>query len=772
MVEYGTMKTIVLFCSIQLTLSVLAAGGRCRPLPPGDVRPDGEGPLATAYETNRRFLVEELDPARFLSEFRKVAGLPRKADRYGGWETDSPRGHTLGHYLSALSYLYAQTRDRDIKRRVDYIVEELFECQLAHGDGYVSTTPKDRVWDRVKAGAFDVSEFDLCRVNRPLYILDKTMAGLRDAYRAADNARALEVERKLANWYLATIKGLDEGTLQKLLSTDWGSLNEIFADLADDTGDDRYRAVALAKFREKALLEPLAKGDDSRLDGRQAAIQTAKMPGFAALSAATGDASLAKAVDTFWTSVVERRAFATGAFGWDERFTPIKDLTAKLGPHNGETCCTVHMARLAHRLFAAEPSRDKMDYVERVMINHQLSQIGRNLGEYGYFQSLSPVAEKVFSAGRHTWWCCIGNGIEMPFRWLECAYSQGKETLWVNLYLGSRVVWREKGLALRAETRFPEEETVRYTVAVKKPTAAVIKFRLPGWCKAPSFVVNGKSVVLRPDKDGYGELRRTWQKGDTIVVRLPMTAHVEELKGSGGTFAAFLKGPQVLAGLTPPEFGLEDHARHRHYDQWRAPGGTTEPARAVAASGSSPHPPKDMKFLPLWKIYEEHYTVYFPVCDTAEFTKREAERVAREKDLAARKASVVDQVVCGWWRDEEAHRWNGAHDTTGRHRGRTYRHAPGRDGRFMYELAVDPKAQQSVEATYNGDDNGRVFELCVDWKVIATVELKRQKPGQFFTERYPIPKELTAGKDRVTVCFRGKEGTTMTGAVFHIAIVK
>lgn len=766
------MKILFLVCSLPLALAAIAAGVPCRPFAAGDVRLDGDGPFMTAYETNRRYLMEELDPARFLSEFRKVAGLPRKADRYGGWESDSARGHTLGHYLSALSYLYAQTKDRDVKRRVDYIVEELFECQLAHGDGYVSTTPKERVWDRVRSGAFDVSEFDLCRVNRPIYILDKTMAGLRDAYRAAGNARALEVERKLADWYLATVKGLDDGNLQKLLSTDWGSLNEVLSDLADDTGDARYREAARTKFFERRLLEPLAKGDAGCLDGRQAAIQAAKMPGCAALARASGDATLTKAVDVFWKSVVGQRTFVTGACGWDERFTPVRQITAKLGPHNGETCVSAHLIRLAGRLFAREPSRDKMDYVERVMINHQLSQIGRQPGEYGYFQSLSPVAEKVFSSGRHTWWCCIGYGLEAPLRWAQQAYSHTEDTLWVNLYLGSRVIWRKKGFAMKTKTRFPEEDSVTYTIVTLRPTLLGLRFRIPSWCAAPAFSLNDKSIVVRAGKDGYGEIRRVWQRGDSVTVHLPMTPRTEELSGSGGRFVAFLKGPQVMAGLTAPEFGLEDHARHRHSDQWRAPGGTAEPARAVRATSGRLSPPKGMKFAPLWKLYEQHYTVYFPVCDAAEFAKREAERATREKELAARKASVVDQVVCGWWRDEEAHRWNGAHDTTGSHRGRSFRHAPGESGRFMYELAVDPRAQQYVEATYNGDDNGRVFELCVDWKVIATVELKRQKPGQFFTERYPIPKELTAGKDRVTVCFRGKKGTSWTGAVFHIAIVK
>jgi hypothetical protein len=57
--------------------------------------------------------------------------------------------------------------------------------------------------------------------------------------------------------------------------------------------------------------------------------------------------------------------------------------------------------------------------------------------------------------------------------------------------------------------------------------------------------------------------------------------------------------------------------------------------------------------------------------------------------------------------------------------------------------------------TYWGSDAGaRVFDIIVDGKVIATQRLQRNKPGQFFDVTYPIPIELTKGKEKVTVRFQ------------------
>ncbi len=666
--------------------------------------------------------------------------------------------------------LYARTKDHEAKRRVYYIVEELWECQLKFGNGYAMTVPQKDVWDKVKSGDFSTGEFDVCRWWRPIYTLSKVMAGLRDAYRWAGCKKALEVERCLADWYIGVVGGLDDAKLQKLLASEWGDANGVFADLSFDTKDRRYLDAARRLFFDIRTFEPLMNGED-HLDGMSARSTVEKVAGLASVAAMSGDLREAKALDTFWDSVTRKRMYPTGAFSDGERFYPVRDSGRHLGKEAGETCASCAMIRLAGRMFAVYPTSDKMDYVERALINSVLSGMGRKQGEYAFYQSMMPVAEKAFSHGHHVWTCCVGAGIEAPERFVEQAYFHSGSTMWVNLFIDSSVTWRAKGAGIVQKTNFPEDGHVELRVSCSKPTRFAMKIRRPWWCANPRLDVAGVAVRTTVGADGYITVDRTWRNGEVVRLELPMKSRAERF--ADGKFVTYFKGPSVLVGITEPEFGKEDFAKSRWGDNpHKAPGGTGEPARAVLDSGKVPSPPKGMKFMPLWEVYEEHYTVCFPICRLADFNKREAERKAAENELAKRKASVVDQVVIGWWRDEEAHRWNGAHDTVGESHGRKYRHASGESGRCMYEMKVDPNAKQYVEATFWGGDEGRTFELCVDWKVIATITLDHSHPGKFFTERFAIPKELTAGKERVMVCFRGKKGTSWTGAVFTLAIVK
>src|ERR1700754_3190914 len=93
-------------------------------------------PYLTAVESNGVYLLR-LEPNRLLHNFRVSAGLKPKGEVYGGWESESLAGRSLGHYLSACSLMFAQTGETQYRQRVDYIVGELAECQSAHGDGYV-----------------------------------------------------------------------------------------------------------------------------------------------------------------------------------------------------------------------------------------------------------------------------------------------------------------------------------------------------------------------------------------------------------------------------------------------------------------------------------------------------------------------------------------------------------------------------------------------------------------------------------------------------------
>src|SRR6266513_4055496 len=108
-----------------------------RPLPLSAVRLTG-GPLKHAQELDADYLLK-LEPDRMLAFYRTRAGLPKKAEPYGGWDGDNRNltGHIAGHYLSAVSYMWAATGDPRFTQRADYIVSELKAVQDKQGDGYV-----------------------------------------------------------------------------------------------------------------------------------------------------------------------------------------------------------------------------------------------------------------------------------------------------------------------------------------------------------------------------------------------------------------------------------------------------------------------------------------------------------------------------------------------------------------------------------------------------------------------------------------------------------
>src|SRR2546430_125937 len=102
-----------------------AAVVKARPLPLSAVRLLA-GPLKHAQELDARYLLA-LEPDRMLAYSRDRAGLQPKAEPYGGWDGDGRNltGHIAGHYLSAVSLMWAATGEPRFKQRADYIVGEL-----------------------------------------------------------------------------------------------------------------------------------------------------------------------------------------------------------------------------------------------------------------------------------------------------------------------------------------------------------------------------------------------------------------------------------------------------------------------------------------------------------------------------------------------------------------------------------------------------------------------------------------------------------------------
>ena len=752
-----------------------------------------DGPFKAAQGRDETYLLS-LDPDRLLGGFRSEAGLVPKGDKYGGWEQQGVAGHTLGHYLSAVSLMYAATGDPRFKDRADYVVGQLAECQAANANanGYVGAIPDGRrIFDEVKKGKVEGEGFSLNGAWVPWYTMHKLFAGLIDADQHAGSERAKQVVVKLADWADATTANLSEQQVQQMLRAEQGGMSESLADVYAITGDAKYLGLA-KRFTHHAVIDPLAAGRDE-LDGLHANTQVPKLIAAARIYELTGDAYYRDAAREFWTSVVGDRTYAQGGNSDHEHFFPADKTRQSLSTATAETCNVYNMLKLTKELFQLSPSRDEADFYERALFNQILGGVDPKRGMFTYFQSLRPGGFKVYSDPTHAFWCCVGTGMENPARYAEAIYFRSDDALWVNLFVPSTLDWREKGVALRQETQYPDEPTTTLTVGVEKPTRFALKLRVPAWVHGePALTINGRPSTPKIE-DGYATIEREWRDGDAVTWAVPMAVRAEPLEDAPDLLA-FLYGPVTLAGqlgtegLDQVEWYLDGHDQNK-YATYPAPavpmlvGAPAELAARVEKVADAPDPLTfsmptagggAVTLRPFAQTHFVRYTVYWQTFPDQAGYDAEKGRLAQIAQAARRlDARTVDLVRIGEQQPEVDHRLQSLRSESGGGGDGRWRDA--RDGGFFqYEVKIDPDTKNELRVSYFGSDGGnRTFDILVDDTLLATKSLTAERPGEMIEEVYELPLPLTSGRDRdrVTVRFQAKPGST-AGGVFGVRIVR
>ena len=192
----------------------------------------------------------------------------------------------------------------------------------------------------------------------------------------------------------------------------------------------------------------------------------------------------------------------------------------------------------------------------------------------------------------------------------------------------------------------------------------------------------------------------------------------------------------------------------------------TGPASIFRVPGDN----KGVTLEPLYKIHgDRHYVVYFDWFTPAQWQAKEAEyreEAAREKALAGR---TIDVVNPGEEQNERDHGLKSQRSGHGLFNGRKWRDAA--DGWFSWDLKVPGDKPLELRVTYWGSDVGRLFDILIDGKKLATQKLQDEHPGQFYDETYLIPAERIKGKAKITVRFQAQLGST-AGGVFECRLMK
>ena len=731
-----------------------------------------DGPFKHAMMKDAEYLLR-LDPDRLLSGFRKEAGLKPKAEAYGGWESMTIAGHSLGHYLSACALMFAATGDTRFRERVSYIINELDECQRANGNGYVAAIPNGKkIFQEISAGDIRVQPFDLNGGWVPWYTLHKLFAGLLDAHRYLQNTKALDIAVKLADFSDATVAKLTEEQFQKMLGCEHGGMNEVLAELYARTGNEKYLQLS-RRFHHKAVLEPLAHQED-RLQGLHANTQIPKLIGLARRYELTLDTDDKTAAEFFWQRVVHHHSYVNGGNSDNERFGPPDKLSNRLSQDTSETCNTYNMLKLTRHLFEWRAAVEYADYYERALYNHILASQDPDDGMVCYYVPMKAGSKKLYSKPFDSFWCCVGTGMENHAKYGEAIYFHNDDALWVNLFIPSELNWREKGLLLRQETRYPEDDKVSFTITAQKPTNFSLRFRYPGWAtKGVNVTVNGKPEVVTAKPGSYIDIKRTWKTGDRVELTIPMSLRLETMPDNPHRVAV-LYGPTVLAG----DLGPEDEANSVSLEpalmtQDHQPSDWLKPVanESLTFRTTSTGKPNDVTLYPFYRMHHKRYAVYWDILNDQQWAERETNYRKELERVRRLEALTIDFVQPGDAKLESAHNLQGERMDSGENQGRNWRHARA-GGWLSFDLKVLPDRSVSLVCSYWGSETGpRTFDILVDGIKIATQSLQNNKPGEFFDVTYPIPESVTRGKNKITIRFAGQPGN-MAGGFYGVRVIR
>ncbi len=721
-----------------------------------------DSPFKHAQELDKKYLLD-LNADRLLAPFLREAGLPAKAESYPNWENTGLDGHIGGHYVSALSLMYAATGDKEIKERLDYMISEWKRCQDANGNGYIGGVPEGKaMWEEIAVGNIKAGSFNLNGKWVPLYNIHKTYAGLRDAYLYAKIEEALDMLVSFTDWAIVLVSKLSEEQIQDMLRSEYGGLNETFADVAAITGDEKYLKLA-CQFSHQVILDPLLNHED-KLTGMHANTQIPKVLGFKRIADVGGNDSWSEASRFFWETVVKNRSVCIGGNSVSEHFHPVNDFSRMIKSIEGpETCNTYNMLRLTKMLYKTSPEEYYIDYYERALYNHILSTQHPEQGGFVYFSQMRPGHYRVYSQPHTSFWCCVGSGLENHAKYGEMIYAHTDNELYVNLFIPSRLNWKEKNIEIIQENNFPESDWTELTINPKKTSTFTLQIRYPSWVGNGklNIQINGKEYAVNGQPGHYIAINRKWKKGDKVRVTLPMHISVEQLPDKSNYYS-FFYGPIVLAaksGTSDLKGLFADDSRGGHIAHGKQiplkdnpiivseadkmnelPRPVTGKPLSFELSGLYPDKyAGTMELIPFYQLHDSRYIIYWPQATANEVKDLQAKIEAEEKERIKIDAITIDKVICGEQQPESDHFIESENSNTGFYEDIHWREAR---GWFSYQFKNENKKAVVLRLSYFNQNRSRKFDILINDSKIAEVDIPAVNNEDLATKNIIIPEEI------------------------------
>ena len=481
----------------------------------------------TKYARERYFNLSNDD---ILHGFRKAAGMPAPGAPLKGWCRENS-SVVFGQWLSGMARLSRATDDTALREKAITLATE-WEKTLGPGGN--------------------------ARMNT--YQYEKMCCGLVDLALYADFSDAMKMLQRITVWAgknfdrsRSPATPLDRDGRKPKGTLEWYTLTENSLRAYLLSGDSMYLDFAKLWTYDSYW----NKFENTRRPVGAAYLHSYShmntFSGAAMMYRVTGDPRYLRILQNAYDWARETQIYASGGYGPGEWSVPADGTLGNALDLRLDTaeipCGSWAGFKISRYLMGFTGEARYGDWIETLLYNG----IGAALPIQPDGRSFYYADYRVGMGTKMYFWdewpCCSGTYIQAIADYHNIIYFKDEKGLAVNLFVPSEVAWKHggKNLVVRQETTFPASDETKLSVTAEAPTEFALRFRVPSWAKESSVTVNERPVQVDGTPGQWAEVRRTWQTGDTMTVKLAMTPYLVPVDIQRPQRVAVKYGPVMLA---------------------------------------------------------------------------------------------------------------------------------------------------------------------------------------------------------------------------------
>ncbi|HEY4330216.1 MAG TPA: beta-L-arabinofuranosidase domain-containing protein [Phycisphaerae bacterium] len=323
------------------------------------------------------------------------------------------------------------------------------------------------------------------------------------------------------------------------------------------TGDQRLLDLAKGCYDRFFLSDTRSFSHTSKIEAaaplREHGVTAAEQLKLAPLTYCyTGDAQALKLAKTAYKKIEDDSLMPDGGMVSSENL----GTTAFNSLH--ETCDLTDWSWGMGYMLMAEGEGHWADLIERTIFNALPGVVTKDFKQLQYFSCANQVLASSTCCPRiamtrmsyrsaHETPCCSGNVNRAMPNYIIRMWMRTEDGLAAALHGPSEVktAINGKAITITAETDYPFRDSINYTLKLAAPVTFTLYLRIPEWCTKPEITVNGKVESIEAAAGAFAALKREFEDGDRVTLRLPMRVALRNW--FGGKAVSVQRGPLVYS---------------------------------------------------------------------------------------------------------------------------------------------------------------------------------------------------------------------------------